>query len=167
MLELLAYMRSRSFKTFIVSGGGVELIRVWAERVYGIPPEQVIGSTVKTRYELRNDRPVILRLPEVDFINDQAGKPVSINNFIGRRPIAAFGNSDGDYERLRYVTAGSGTRFGLIVHHTDAEREYAYDRQSPVGHLNRALDEAPARGWIVVDMKADWKTVFPSQSNKQ
>lgn len=167
MLELLAYMRSRSFKTFIVSGGGVELIRVWAERVYGIPPEQVIGSTVKTRYELRNDRPVILRLPEVDFINDQAGKPVSINKFIGRRPIATFGNSDGDYEMLRYVTSGSRARFGLIVHHTDAEREYAYDRQSQVGRLNRALDEAPARGWIVVDMKADWKTVFPSQSNKQ
>jgi len=167
MLELLAYLRSRSFKTFIVSGGGVEFIRVWAERVYGIPPEQVIGSTIKTRYELRHDRPVLLRLPEIDFINDQAGKPVAIHKFIGRRPIAAFGNSDGDYEMLRYITAGTGARFGLIVHHTDAEREYAYDRQSPVGRLNRALDEAAARGWIVVDMKADWKTVFPTQSNKE
>jgi phosphoserine phosphatase len=123
MIELLAYMRSRSFKTCIVSGGGVELMRVWAERVYGIPLEQIIGSTIKTRYELRNDRPVLLRRSEIDFIDDQAGKPVAINKFIGRRPIAAFGNSDGDYEMLRYVTAGSGARFGLIVHHTDAERE--------------------------------------------
>lgn len=139
MLELLAYMRSKSFKTFIVSGGGVEFMRVWSQRVYGIPPEQVIGSTIKTRYELRNDRPVLLRLPEIDFIDDQAGKPVAINKFIGRRPIAAFGNSDGDYEMLRYVTAGSGTRFGLIVHHTDGEREYAYDRQSTVGRLHRGL----------------------------
>jgi len=166
MLELLAYMRSRSFKTFIVSGGGVEFMRVWSQRVYGVPPEQVIGSTIKTRYELRDDRPVLLRLPEIDFIDDQAGKPVAINKFIGRRPIAAFGNSDGDYEMLRYVTAGRGTRFGLIVHHTDGEREYAYDRQSPVGRLNRALDEAPARGWIVVDMKTDWKTVFPDQGSQ-
>ena len=120
MLELLAYMRSRSFKTFIVSGGGVDFMRVWAEKVYGIPPEQVIGSTIKTRYEVHDDRPVIMRLPEMDFIDDQAGKPVAINKFIGHRPIAAFGNSDGDYEMLRYVTAGKGARFGLIVHHTDA-----------------------------------------------
>ncbi len=166
MLELLAYMRSRSFKTFIVSGGGVEFMRVWAERVYGIPPEQVIGSTIKTRYELRNDRPVLLRLPEIDFIDDQAGKPVAINKFIGRRPIAAFGNSDGDYEMLRYVTAGSGPRFGLIVHHTDGEREYAYDRKSPVGRLDRALEEAPTRGWIVVNIKTDWKTVFPDPGSQ-
>ncbi len=161
MLELLAFMRSRSFKTYIVSGGGVEFMRVWSERVYGIPPEQVIGSTIKTKYELLNDQPVIMRLPEIDFVDDQAGKPVAIEKFIGRRPLAAFGNSDGDYEMLRYVTAGKGPRLGLIVHHTDAAREYAYDRQSPVGRLSRALDEAPAQGWFVVDMKTDWKTVFP------
>ena len=129
--------------------------------MYGIPPEQVIGSTIRTRYEVRGDKPVLIRLPEVDFIDDKAGKPVGINTFIGRRPIAAFGNSDGDYEMLRYVTSGSGPRLGVIVHHTDAEREYAYDRESLVGRLNRGLDEAP-RGWTVVDMKIDWKTVFPA-----
>ena len=162
MLELLAYLRLRSFKTFIVSGGGAEFMRVWAEPVYGIPPEQVFGSTIRTRYELRDHEPVLIRLPEVEFIDDHAGKPVGINTFIGRRPIAAFGNSDGDYEMLRYVTSGAGPRLGLIVHHTDAEREYAYDRKSLVGRLNRALDEAPTRGWTVVDMKTDWKTMFPA-----
>jgi hypothetical protein len=161
MLELLAYLRSRSFKPFIVSGGGIDFIRVWSEPVYGIPPEQVVGSTIKTQYELREDKPVVVRLPQVDFVDDHAGKPVGISTFIGRRPIAAFGNSDGDYEMLRYVTAGTGARFGLIVHHTDAEREYAYDRNSPVGKLDRALDEAPKRRWVVVNMKTDWKTIFP------
>ena len=164
MLELLAFLRSRSFKTFIVSGGGVEFIRAWSEPVYGIPTEQVVGSTIETRYELRDDDPTLVRLPRIDFIDDHAGKPVGISRFIGRRPIAAFGNSDGDYEMLRYVTAGDGARFGLIVHHTDGVREYAYDRQSPVGKLVRALDEAPRRGWTVVSMKTDWKTIFPARS---
>ena len=163
MLELLAYLRGNGFKTFIVSGGGVEFMRVWTGPVYGVPPEQVVGSTIKIRYELQGDRPVLIRLPEIEFIDDKAGKPVGIGKFIGRRPIAAFGNSDGDYEMLRYVTAAAGPRLGLIVHHTDAEREYAYDRQSPVGRLDRALDEAPARGWTVVDMKTDWKTIFPNR----
>lgn len=163
MLELLAYLRSNGFKTFIVSGGGVEFMRVWAEPVYGIPPDQVVGSTVRTRYELHGDTPVLMRLPEVDFVDDHAGKPVGIGKFLGKRPIAAFGNSDGDYEMLRYVTSGPGPRFGLIVHHTDAEREYAYDRESLVGRLAKGLDEAPARGWTVVDMKRDWKVVFPPE----
>jgi hypothetical protein len=160
MLELLAYLRARGFKTYIVSGGGVEFMRVWSEPVYGIPPEQVVGSTIRTRYELRDGTPALVRLPEIDFIDDRAGKPVGIGKFIGKRPIAAFGNSDGDYEMLRYVTSGTGPRLGLIVHHTDAEREYAYDRDSSVGRLVRALDEAPMRGWSVVDMKRDWKWIF-------
>jgi hypothetical protein len=136
-------------------------MRVWTGPVYGIPPEQVIGSTIQTKYELRGDTPVLARLPEVEFIDDKAGKPVGIGKFLGRRPIAAFGNSDGDYEMLRYVTSGGGPRFGLIVHHTDGAREYAYDQDSPVGRLVRALDEAPMRGWTVVDIKRDWKKVFP------
>jgi hypothetical protein len=162
MLELLAYLRANGFRTYIVSGGGVEFMRAWTEPTYGVPPEQVIGSTIRTRYELVGNRPVLMRLPEIEFIDDKSGKPVGIGKFIGRRPIAAFGNSDGDYEMLRYVTSGGGPRFGLIVHHTDAEREYAYDRESLVGRLDRALDEAPARGWSVVDMKRDWKRIFPS-----
>ncbi len=163
MQELLAYLRANHFKTYIVSGGGVEFMRPWAERTYGILPEQVIGSTIKLRYELRNARPAIVRLAEIDFIDDGSGKPVGIQRQIGRRPIAAFGNADGDYEMLRWTTAGTGRRLGLIVHHTDAEREWAYDRKSPVGRLNKALDEAPARGWVVVDMKTDWKTIFAFQ----
>ena len=163
MLEVLAYLRANGFQTYIVSGGGVEFMRVWAEPVYGIPPGRVVGSTVKTRYELRGETPVLMRLPEVDFIDDHAGKPVGIGKFLGKRPIAAFGNSDGDYEMLRYVTSGTGPRFGLVVHHTDAEREYAYDRDSVVGRLVRALEEAPARGWTVVDMKRDWGLVFPPE----
>lgn len=161
MLELLAYLRANGFKTFIVSGGGVEFMRVFAEEVYGIPPEQLIGSSVKTKFELRNGGPVLVRLPELDFIDDKAGKPVGIHKFIGRRPIAAFGNSDGDYEMLRYVTAGPGTRLGMVIHHTDAQREFAYDRDSHMGRLDRALDEAVQRGWTVVNMKADWNRVFP------
>jgi hypothetical protein len=160
MLELLAYLRGKGFKTYVVSGGGVDFMRPWTERVYGIPPEQVIGSSINVRYELRGDTPILSRRPEVDFIDDKEGKPVAIHKFIGRRPIAAFGNSDGDYEMLRYVTAGAGPRLGLIVHHTDETREYAYDRHSPIGRLDRALMEAPRRGWIVVDMKQDWKRVF-------
>jgi hypothetical protein len=161
MLELLSYLRNRRFKTYIVSGGGIDFMRPWTARVYGIPPEQVVGSSIKTKYEPQGDEPVLMRLPEVDFVDDKAGKPVGINKFIGRRPIMAFGNSDGDYDMLRWTTAGEGPRFGLIVHHTDAEREYAYDRNSEIGRLNKALDEAPRRGWIVVDMKNDWNTIFP------
>jgi phosphoglycolate phosphatase-like HAD superfamily hydrolase len=160
MLELLAYLRANGFKTFIVSGGGVEFMRPWTERVYGIPPEQVVGSSIKTKFELRNGKPAIIRLPEINFIDDKAGKPVGINQYIGRRPIAAFGNSDGDLQMLQWTTAGAGARFALIVHHTDAEREWAYDRKSSVGRLDKALDEAKAKGWTVVDMKNDWETVF-------
>ncbi|GJL81244.1 MAG: haloacid dehalogenase [marine bacterium B5-7] len=161
MLELLDYLRANGFKTYIVSGGGVELMRVFSETVYGIPPEQVVGSTIKTEFKIVDDKPVLVRLPEIDFIDDKAGKPVAINKFIGRRPIAAFGNSDGDYEMLRWVTSGDGARFGLIVHHTDAEREWAYDRESHIGKLDKALTEANERGWTVVDMKNDWLRIFP------
>ncbi len=161
MLELLAYLRASGFKTYIVSGGGVEFMRPWTERVYGIPPEQVIGSRAKVKYELRDGRPVLLRLPAVDHIDDKAGKPVGIHQMIGRRPIAAFGNSDGDFEMLEWTTSAPGARFGLIVHHTDAEREWAYDRDSHIGQLARGLDEAPKRGWTVVDMKNDWKAIYP------
>lgn len=161
MLELLVYLRANHFKTFIVSGGGIEFMRPWADSVYGIPPEQVVGSSIKLRYELRDGQPTLFRLAEINFVDDKAGKPVGIQQAIGRRPIAAFGNSDGDYEMLRWVTSGPGPRFGLIVHHTDATREYAYDRDSAVGRLVKALDEAPERGWVVTDMKNDWNIVFP------
>lgn len=161
MLELLAYLRAREFKTWIVSGGGIEFMRPWTERIYGIPPEQVVGSTVRTQFEIQDGKPVLMRLPEIDFVDDKTGKPVGINKFIGKRPIAAFGNSDGDLQMLQWVTAGPGSRFGLIVHHTDAQREYAYDRSSHFGRLDKALDEAGERGWTVVDMEKDWKTVFP------
>jgi hypothetical protein len=161
MLELLAYLRVNGFKTFIVSGGGIEFMRPWVERVYGIPPEQVVGSSIKTKFELREGRPVLVRLPEIDFVNDEAGKPVGIQMHIGRRPIAAFGNSDGDLQMLQWTAAGPGSRFCLYVHHTDAEREWAYDRESHIGRLDKGLDEARARGWAVVDMKADWRRIFP------
>jgi hypothetical protein len=161
MLELLAYLRSNGFETFIVSGGGIEFMRPWSERVYGVPPEQVVGSTIQTRYELRDGKPAIVRLPAFDFVDDKAGKPVGIQKFIGRRPILAFGNSDGDFEMLEWTTAGAGPRLGLLLHHDDAEREAAYDRESQVGRLARGLDEAPARGWTLVSMKRDWKRVFP------
>jgi hypothetical protein len=163
MLELLAYLRANGFKTFIVSGGGVEFMRPWTERVYGIPTEQVIGSRAKVKYEVRNGVPVLFRLPEVDLIDDKAGKPVGIHQVIGRRPIAAFGNSDGDFEMLEWTTSGAGPRLGLIVHHTDAEREWAYDRASHIGTLARGLDEAPKRGWVLADMKQDWKVIYPFQ----
>lgn len=163
MLELLTYLRANGFKTYIVSGGGIEFMRPWAEEVYGIPPEQVVGSSIKVKYEERDGKPVLVRLPEINFIDDKAGKPVGINQHIGRRPIAAFGNSDGDYQMLRYVTAGKGRRFGLLVHHTDAEREWAYDRDSHIGQLAKGLDEAPKRGWTVVDMQKDWKVIYPFQ----
>ncbi|MDW9590301.1 haloacid dehalogenase-like hydrolase [Sinorhizobium meliloti] len=161
MVELIDYLKAKEFKVFIVSGGGVEFMRPWTERVYGIPPENVVGSSIKTKYEPRNGVPAILRLPEVDFIDDGPGKPVGIHKFIGRRPIAAFGNSDGDFEMLEWTTSGPGRRFGLIVHHDDAERENAYDRDSHFGRLARGLDEAPARGWTIVSMKNDWKVIYP------
>jgi phosphoglycolate phosphatase-like HAD superfamily hydrolase len=161
MLEVLAYLRANGFKTFIVSGGGIEFMRPWTEKVYGIPPEQVVGSSVKTKFELRDGNPVLVRLPEVNFIDDKGGKPVGINQHIGRRPIAAFGNSDGDLQMLQWTVAGPGARFALIVHHDDGGREWAYDRQSHIGTLDKALDEANAKGWTVVSMKGDWKTVFP------
>lgn len=161
MLELLAYLRANGFKTFIVSGGGVEFMRPWAEGVYGIPPEQVIGSSIKTKFVMRDGRPMLFRLPEVNFIDDKTGKPVGINEAIGRRPIAAFGNSDGDLEMLQWTTMSGGVRLGAIVHHTDADREYAYDRQSHFGRLDVALDAAALNRWTVVDMKNDWKVIFP------
>ena len=161
MLELLAYLRGNGFKTFIVSGGGVEFMRPWTERVYGIPPEQVVGSRAKVKYEVRNGVPVLARLAEVDLVDDKAGKPVGIHQVIGRRPIAAFGNSDGDFEMLEWTTSGAGPRLGVIVHHTDAGREWAYDRTSHIGQLVRGLDEAPKRGWVVVDMKQDWNAIYP------
>lgn len=163
MLEVLTYLRARGFKTFIVSGGGIEFMRPWAERVYGVPPEQVIGSSIKTKLEMRDGQPVIARLPELNFIDDKAGKPVGIQQHIGRRPVIAFGNSDGDFEMLEWTTSGKGPRFGLIVHHTDADREWAYDRESHVGRLARGLDEGPNRGWTIVSMKDDWKTIFPTK----
>jgi phosphoserine phosphatase len=160
MLELLGYLRASGFKTFVVSGGGIEFMRPWSEKIYGIPPEQVVGSSIKTRFEMQDGRPVLFRLPEINFIDDKAGKPVGINQHIGRRPIAAFGNSDGDLEMLQWTTMSGGARFALIVHHTDAEREYAYDRQSHVGKLDKALDAAAINRWTVADMKKDWKRVF-------
>jgi phosphoglycolate phosphatase-like HAD superfamily hydrolase len=161
MLELLNYLRANGFKTFIVSGGGVEFMRVWAEKAYGIPPEQVVGSSGVTKFEIAADgKPVLMKLDKVEFVDDGPGKPVGINRFIGRRPIFAFGNSDGDLQMLQWTTGASGARFAGIVHHTDAAREYAYDRPSKVGQLDKAWDEAKQRGWIVVDMKQDWKRVF-------
>jgi hypothetical protein len=161
MLEVLAYLRVNGFKTFIVSGGGIEFMRPWAEKVYGIPPEQVVGSSIKTRFEMRDGQPRLFRLPQINFIDDKVGKPVGINQHIGRRPIAAFGNSDGDLEMLQWTTmSGSGARLGLIVHHTDAEREYAYDRKSHVGQLDLALDAAAVNRWTIADMKKDWKRIF-------
>jgi phosphoglycolate phosphatase-like HAD superfamily hydrolase len=161
MLELLDYLRANGFKTFIVSGGGVEFMRAFADSVYGIPPEQVIGSQGKLRYEMRDGKPVLFKLPEVQFVDDGPGKPAGIQTFIGRRPIAAFGNSDGDREMLEWTWAGTVARLALLVHHTDADREWAYDRDSPIGRLDKALDEAQSSGWTVVDMKTDWKQVFP------
>jgi phosphoserine phosphatase len=161
MLELLGYLRDNGFKTFIVSGGGIEFMRPWVEQVYGIPPEQVVGSSIKTRFEIHDGEPMLIRLPEINFIDDKAGKPIGINQHIGRRPIAAFGNSDGDLQMLQWTAAGDGKRLVMLVHHTDADREYAYDRKSHVGRLDKALDEAVRNDWTVVDMKNDWKVVYP------
>src|SRR5215471_18885053 len=161
MVELLAYLRANGFKTFIVSGGGIEFMRPWVERSYGIPPEQVIGSSIETKFEMRDGKPVLARLSKIDFIDDKEGKPIAINSRIGRRPIAAFGNSDGDLQMLQWTMAGPGARFALIVHHDDAEREWSYDRKSSIGKLDKAWDEATAKGWTVVSIKSDWTTVFP------
>jgi len=184
MVELASYLRANGFKTYIVSGGGVEFMRPWTETAYGIPPEQVVGSRGKTKFELRDTGPVLMKLPAVDFIDDGPGKPVGINQEIGRRPIMAFGNSDGDLQMLQWTTmvdtpispplpssmsprrVSASPRFGLIVHHTDAVREYAYDRDSHIGKLDKALDAAPKQGWTVVDMKNDWKTIFPFVSSE-
>jgi phosphoglycolate phosphatase-like HAD superfamily hydrolase len=163
MLELLAYLRANGFKTFIVSGGGIEFMRPWAERVYGIPPEQVIGSSGGLKFEMRDGVPVIMKTPDLVLNDDKEGKPVGIQRHIGRRPIAAFGNSDGDLQMLEWTCSPPGARLCLLVHHTDAEREWAYDRTSHVGRLDKALDEAAARGWTIVDMKQDWKIVFPKE----
>lgn len=161
MLELLEYLRANGYKTFIVSGGGIDFLRVFAEEVYGIPPEQVVGTSVAATYEVRDGVPVLIKQPEGLFIDDKEGKPVGIHQHIGRWPVFAAGNSDGDFQMLEYTTAGDGPRFAMVVHHTDAEREWAYDRDSHIGRLERGLDEADERGWAVVDMSADWKTVFP------
>ena len=163
MVELLAYLRANGFKTYIVSGGGIEFMRPWVEKAYGVPPEQVVGSSVKTKFEIVDGKPSLVRLPEVNFIDDGPGKPVGINQYIGRRPIAAFGNSDGDQQMLEWTAAGSGPRFLLLVHHTDGVREYAYDRKSAFGKLDKALDEATLKGWTVVDMKEDWRKIFAFQ----
>jgi phosphoserine phosphatase len=163
MLEVIAYLRANDFKTFIVSGGGVEFMRPWVERVYGIPPEQVVGSSIKTRFEMRDGTPVLVRLAELNFIDDKEGKPIGIHSHIGRRPIASFGNSDGDLQMLQWTTAGEGTRFALLLRHTDGEREWAYDRNSSIGRLDKGLDQAQARGWTVVDMKKDWKVIYSDE----
>ncbi len=164
MLELLGFLRQRGFKTYIVSGGGIEFMRPWSQRVYGIPPEQVIGSSIKTKYEVHEGKPRLVRLPELNFFDDKAGKPVAIQQHIGRRPIMALGNSDGDFEMIEWTTSGEGPRLGLFVRHTDEQREWAYDRDSHIGRLDKGLDEAGRRGWIVVDMKQDWNQVFPPVS---
>jgi phosphoglycolate phosphatase-like HAD superfamily hydrolase len=163
MVELLDYLRANGFKTFIVSGGGTEFMRPWVEQAYGIPPEQVIGSRGKLQYEIKDGRPALIKLPELELADDGPGKPVGIAQMIGRRPIAAFGNSDGDFQMLEYVTTGPGRRLGMIVHHTDANREWAYDRGSHVGRLERGLDEAAARHWTLIDMSRDWKIVHPAK----
>ena len=160
MLELLAYLRANGFKTYIVSGGGSDFMRAFAEQVYGIPPEQTIGSTGKLQFEMREGKPVLVRLPALDFFDDKENKPIAIQKHIGRRPIAAFGNSDGDLQMLQWTGVGTGTRFCLFVRHTDAAREWAYD-VSPLGKLEKGLEEASANGWTVVDMKNDWKVIYP------
>ena len=161
MLELLDYLRDNDFKTYIVSGGGIEFMRVFAEEVYGVPPEQVIGSSIKTEFEVRDEGPVLVRMAELDFIDDKEGKPVAINKFIGRRPLAAFGNSDGDLQMLQYTAAGGGPRLCGFVHHTDDQREWAYDRDSHVGRFDKGLDEALQRDWLLIDMNRDWRVVYP------
>ncbi len=163
MLELLSYLRDNGFATYIVSGGGIEFVRNFSEAKYGIPPAQVVGSSIKTKYEVIDGVPTVMRLADMNFIDDKEGKPIGITEHIGQRPIFAADNSDGDYQMLDWTTSGKGLRFGLILHHTDAEREYAYDRDSSVGRLDKALNDAPSKGWVVIDMKNDWKTIFPNE----
>ena len=162
MLELLDYLRANDFKIFIVSGGGIDFVRVFSEEVYGIPPERVVGSSIKAKYEVRDGKPVIVKLPEIDLIDDKAGKPVGIHRYIGSRPLLAIGNSDGDFEMIEWTTSGDGPRLGMILHHTDADREWAYDRSSHIGKLDRGLDEAAERNWILIDMTKEWKQIYPS-----
>ena len=162
MLELLEYLRAHGYKTFIVSGGGIDFLRVWAEEAYGIPPYQVVGSSIKAKYELVEGKPQVIKIPELDFIDDKAGKPVGIHQHIGKKPIIAVGNSDGDFEMLEYTTQGAGARLGILIHHTDSVREYAYDSLSHIGNLKRGLIEGPSRGWIIVDMAKDWTTIYPN-----
>jgi hypothetical protein len=166
MLEVLKLLEDKGFQTFIVSGGGIEFVRPWVEPVYGLPPERVIGSSIVAEFRMRDGKPVLVRLPQVDFIDDKAGKPVAIQKFIGRRPIAAFGNSDGDLQMLLWATSEAGRRLGVIVHHDDAEREYGYDRDSHVGRLDKALDAAGPAGWLVVSMRGDWRRVFSWEEAK-
>jgi phosphoserine phosphatase len=163
MLEMLDYLNANGFKTFIVSGGGIDFMRPWTQEVYGIPPEQVIGSSLKTKFEIRDGRSVLVRLPEMNFVNDKAGKPVAIHHHIGRRPVMAFGNSDGDLEMLQWTSDQVLPNLAVIIHHTDAEREYAYDRQSAIGRLDKAMDVAKQKGWPVVDMKLDWNRIYPAR----
>lgn len=165
MVELLTYLRANDFKTFIVSGGGVEFMRAWTEEAYGIPPDQVVGSSIQTRLDTIDDKLVVMRLPKMDFVDDKEGKPIGINKYIGTRPVFASGNSDGDLQMIRWTTEGEGPRFGLYVHHTDAEREWAYDRESHIGRLDKGLDEAVEKGWTVIDMKKDWKVIYPFERN--
>lgn len=166
MLELIDYLKAHDFKVFIVSGGFIEFMRPWAESVYGIPPDQVVGSSFETQYEVREGQPVIYREPKIHFLNDKGGKPVAINRFIGQRPILAAGNSDGDFEMLEWTTSGDGARLGILVHHTDAEREWAYDRESSEGRLYRGLDEADQKDWLVVNMAKDWKVIYPDRTRQ-
>lgn len=163
MLELLAYLRANDFKTYIVSGGGIEFMRPWTEKIYGIPPEQVVGSSIVTEYKVIDGVPSLMRTPKIAFVDDKVGKPVGILTHIGKRPLAAFGNSDGDFQMLQYTTAGSGKRLGMFVHHDDADREYAYDRDTHFGTLDKGLDDASKEGWHIISMKDDWKQIFPNQ----
>lgn len=163
MLELLEYFRENGFKTYIVSGGGVDFMRAWSEEVYGIPPEQIIGSSIKMKFEIRQENPIIVRQPEIEFINDKEGKPVGIQKSIGRKPVAAFGNSDGDLAMLQWTESGKGKRLMVYIHHTDSIREWAYDLNSHIGKLDKGLREASEKGWVVVDMKSDWNRIYPLQ----
>ena len=167
MLEVLEYLRANGFKTYIVSGGGIEFMRVFAEEVYGVPPEQIIGSSVKTKFEIQNGKPVFVRLPELSFLNDKGEKPVAINHHIGRRPIASFGNSDGDLQMLQWSNAGETLSLQVYIHHTDDKREWAYDRESSIGSLDKGLDAAAANNWTVVDMKNDWAIVYPFEKKQE
>jgi phosphoglycolate phosphatase-like HAD superfamily hydrolase len=162
MVELLDYLRANGYKTFIVSGGGVDFMRPWVEQAYGIPPDQVVGSSGKVKYDTADGHAVLIKLPEINFIDDKEGKPVGIHQYIGKRPVFTAGNSDGDYDMLQWTSTATGyPRFGMIVHHTDSTREWAYDRQSHIGNLQRGLDDAAKYNWLVVDMKQDWKRIYP------